>query len=146
MTYDSGLVRPMTEKDLPQVTRLAKKIFRRSAKKWIRACLRSGDLGYVAVVNNKVVGFGFACICGDSGRLHTLGVDMDYRGRGIGKELHCARLEALRGMGVTKVVDEIADWNLASKRISTISGFKPVGKMYVETVRTKRIKMNIIRR
>ena len=49
-------------------------------------------------------------------------------------------------MGVTKVVDEIADWNLASIRISTISGFKPVGKMYVETVRTKRIKKNIIRR
>jgi RimJ/RimL family protein N-acetyltransferase len=97
-------------------------------------------------MNNRIVGFGFACVCGDHGRLHTLGVAKEYRGMGIAKELHCARLEAMRHMGVTKVTDEIADWNLASIRISTISGFKPVGKMYVETVRTKRIKKNIIRR
>ena len=145
-TYDSNLVRPMTAKDLPEVTKLAKKVFRRKAKKWIRACLKSGDLGYVATIDNRIVGFGFACICGSFGRLHTLGVAKEYRGIGIAKELHCARLEAMRKMGVIKVVDEIADWNLASIRISTLSGFKPIGKMYVETIRTKRIKKNIIRR
>lgn len=145
-TYDSDLVRPMTANDLPEVTRLAKKVFRRRAKKWIRACLKSGDLSYVATIDNKIVGFGFACVCGSFGRLHTLGVAKEYRGMGIAKELHCARLEAMRKMGVIKVVDEIADWNLASIRISTLSGFKPIGKMYVETIRTKRIKKNIIRR
>ena len=89
---------------------------------------------------------GFADVCGSYGRLHTLGVAKEYRGRGMAKELHTARLEAMRLLGVTIVVDEIADWNLASIRISLLSGFKPVGRMYVETIRTKRIKKNFIRR
>ena len=44
------------------------------------------------------------------------------------------------------VVDEIADWNLPSIRISSLSGFQVVGKMFVETVRKKRIKKDIVRR
>jgi len=145
-TYDPNLVRPITEKDLSAVIALAKKVYRKKAKRWITAAYRSGDLAYVAEVKGKVVGFGFACVCGDDGRLHTLGVHPDHRGKGIAKELHRARLEAMRRLGVTTVIDEIADWNLASIRISTLSGFKPVGRMWVETVRTKRIKRNIVRR
>lgn len=146
VSYDTKLVRPIRTEDLPQVTALAKKIFRGRAKRWMAACVNSGDLGYVAVADGLIVGFGFACVSGSHGRLHTLGVAKEYRGRGIGKELHLARLEAMRLMGVTRVIDEIADWNLASKRISTLSGFKRIGDMYVETTRTKRIKKNIIRR
>ena len=145
-TYDTNLVRPMTREDLHEVAALAKKVFKGKGKRWIRASLRSGDLGYVARVDNMIVGFGFADVCGSYGRLHTLGVAKEYRGRGMAKELHTARLEAMRLLGVTIVVDEIADWNLASIRISLLSGFKPVGRMYVETIRTKRIKKNFIRR
>ena len=146
ITYDTNLVRPMTPGDVSQVASLARKIYRNKARRWIKACYRSGDLSYVATMNDEIVGFGFACVSGEYGRLHTLGVAKEHRGKGIGKELHLARLSAMQLMGVTKVIDEIADWNLASIRISTLSGFKPIGKMYVETVRTKRIKKNIIRR
>lgn len=145
-TYDPDLVRPMKEGDLPAVIALAKKVYKTKAKRWITAAYQSGDLGYVAEVDGNIVGFGFACVCGDDGRLHTLGVHPDHRGKGIAKELHRARLETMRRLGVTTVIDEIADWNLASIRISTLSGFKPVGRMWVETVRTKRIKRNIVRR
>ena len=146
VTYDSGLVRPMRREDLPEVAKLAKAVYRARARRWIRACLESDDLAYVAVVNGRIVGFGFACVCGAHGRLHTLGVDRAYRGRGIAKELHRARLEAMRLMGVTDVMDEIADWNLASIRISTLSGFKPIGKVFVETTRRRRIRKSIVRR
>ena len=146
VAFDAGLVRPMTEADLREVAALAKRVYRAPAKKWIRACLRSGDLCYVAVADGRIVGFGIACLVGTHGRLHTLGVDPAYRGRGIAKQLHRARLEAMRRMGATDVIDEIADWNLASIRISTLSGFRPVGKVYVETVRRRRIKKNIVRR
>jgi GNAT superfamily N-acetyltransferase len=145
-SYDADLVRPMTEQDLLPVAELAKTVYRCKAKRWISGNFRSGDMGVVAVVDGKIVGFGFACMCGQYGRLHTLGVDPAYRGRGIAKELHRARLEAMRLMGVTAVVDEIADWNLPSIRISSLSGFQPIGKMYVETVRKKRIKKDIVRR
>jgi len=144
--FDTDLVRPMRDEDVLAVSELAKKIYKCKATKWITGNLKAGDYGVVAVADGKIVGFGFACICGRSGRLHTLGVDPAYRGRGIAKELHRARLEAMRLMGVTTVVDEIADWNLASIRISTLSGFQSIGKMYVETVRKKRIKKDIVRR
>lgn len=145
-TYDPSLVRPMTRGDLPAVTRLAKQVFKTPSRRWIAANLDSGDLAYVAVVDGAIVGFGFACVCGDHGRLHTLAVHPDHRGKGIAKELHRARLEAMRRMGVTSVLDEIADWNLASIRISSLSGFQPVGRMWVETVRTKRVEKTIVRR
>jgi GNAT superfamily N-acetyltransferase len=145
-SYDADLVRPMRDEDLLPVTELAQKVYRCKAKKWISGNLKAGDMGVVAVADGKIVGFGFACICGQVGRLHTLGVDPAYRGRGIAKELHRARLETMRLMGIRTVIDEIADWNLPSIRISTLSGFQPIGKMYVETVRKKRIKKDIVRR
>jgi L-amino acid N-acyltransferase YncA len=146
MSYDTRLVRPMCSEDLRHVIKLAKKIYRTKAKRWISASYKTGELGMVAEIDGKIVGFGFAEVCGSFGRLHTLGVAEEYRGAGIGKELHRARLEAMRLLGVTTVVDEIADWNLASIRISTLSGFEKTGKMFVETIRRKRIKKNIVRR
>lgn len=145
-SYDADLVRPMREEDTLAVVELAQKVYRGKAQKWITGNLKAGDMGVVAVLDGRIVGFGFACMCGQFGRLHTLGVDAAYRGRGIAKELHRARLEAMRLMGVTTVIDEIADWNLPSIRISTLSGFQSIGKMYVETVRKKRIKKDIVRR
>jgi RimJ/RimL family protein N-acetyltransferase len=145
-SYDVGLVRPMTADDLPAAAELAERVWRHPSKKWLRSCLESGDLAYVAVADGRLVGFGFACVSGEYGRLHTLAVDEAYRMRGIGKELHRARLESMRLLGVRTVFDEIADWNLASIRISALSGFQPVGRMFVETVRTERIKMDIVRR
>jgi RimJ/RimL family protein N-acetyltransferase len=146
MDYDTKLVRPMRSEDLKQVIALSKKIFKTKAKRWIKASFNSGELAYVAIVDERIVGFGFAEVGGTMGRLHTLGIDPEFRNKGIGKELHRARLEAMRLMGVTQVIDEIADWNLASIRISTLSGFEKIGKMYVETKRSRRIKKNIVRR
>ncbi|MGA1873605.1 MAG: N-acetyltransferase family protein [Thermoplasmatota archaeon] len=145
-TYDTDLVSPMKESDLSEVTKLAKKIYRTPSKRWIRASFHSGDISFVARMDGKIVGFAFAEVCGENGRIHTLSVAKEYRGRGIAKELFNARLETMRQMGVKSVIDEIADWNLASIRIATVAGFRPVGKMYVETARTKRIKKDIIRR
>jgi RimJ/RimL family protein N-acetyltransferase len=146
LNFDTDLVRPMRKEDLDEVSRLAKKIYRTRSKRWIRSSFGSGDIGFVAEMNGKIVGFCFAEVCGDWGRIHTLSVDKEYRGRGIAKELFNARLEAMRQMGVLAVIDEIADWNLASIRIATVAGFVPEGKMYVETARNRRIKKDIIRR
>lgn len=100
----------------------------------------------MARINGKIVGFAFATYANGHGRIHTLTVLPNYRNRGVGKELMCARLKTLYDLGARSVITEIADWNLASLQIAYSCGFKPVGTMYVETARSTRIKKTIVRR
>src|SRR3989442_1053295 len=73
--YDSTLVRPMTADDLGAVVAIAQNTYRASARRFIASSFQGGDFGYVAVANNRVVGFGFATVVGTVARLHTLTVD-----------------------------------------------------------------------
>ena len=145
-SYDHNLIRLMTARDIPELCEISKKIYKIKGKRWYKTLLKQGDIGVVAVVGNTIAGFGFATVCGDHARFHTLTVHPDYRGRGIGKELMRARLAMMYNLGITDVMVEIADWNLPSLRIATRFGFILKGEMYVETIRKKRVKRNIIRR
>ena len=144
--YDSQTIRLMKEEDLEAVSKISKDIYKVKSKKWLRALIDSGDIGLIAEVDSKVVGFAFATISGTHARFHTLTVIKEMRGRGLGKSLMRARLHIARSLGAEDATVEISDWNLPSLNISTLFGFKPVGSMYVETVRTKRIKKEIVRR
>jgi len=144
--YDTSIVRIMKKEDLPAVCELSKKVYKLKGEKWFNALLKHGDLGVVAILNGKIVGFAFATLVNEYARLHSLTVAPAYRSRGIGKELMRARLSLLSNLGATWAMVEIADWNLPSLRIATTFGFQPRGKMYVETIRTKRVKRDIVRR
>lgn len=144
--WDTGLVRPMTRDDLGTVAAIAKKVYKVRSKRFVRSQFDAGDLGFVAHVDGQIVGFAFATLEGAVGRLHMLTVLKDFRNRGIGRELLRARLAALRDLGARRAITEIAEWNLASLTLAQGHGFRPVGKMYVETARTKRVKRNIVRR
>jgi RimJ/RimL family protein N-acetyltransferase len=73
-------------------------------------------------------------------------VEPAFRGRGLGKELMRARLSMAYYLGATAAMDEIAEWNLPSLRISTSMGFVPEGWMYVESARRRRKERTIVRR
>ena len=146
ISYDPQLITRMQKSDLPVVTTIAETVYGVKSKQWIYAQFTSGDIGYVAKIKSQIVGFAFASDINGYGRLHTLTVLPEYRNRGIGKELMRARLKALYELEVHNVITEIADWNLASLRIAFIHGFKHIGNMYVETIRTERIKKSIVRR
>ena len=145
-SYDAHLLSRMTEADLPQVAALAKEVYKVPSARWIRAQFRSGDLGFVARVAGRPVGFAFASIAGETGRLHTATVLPEFRNAGIGKELFRARLHALRDLGIRRALTEIAHWNLASLHIAGLHGFQMRGMMYVETIRPTRIERTIVRR
>jgi len=144
--YDTTLVSRMMERDLPEVGAVAQSVYRIPCARWLRSVLKSGDIAFVARVGGRIVGFAFASIANEHGRVHTLTVLPEYRNSGIGKELMRARLTALRALGTTDVIAEIADWNLPSLQVAWRHGFHPAGKMFVETARTSRIQRTIVRR
>lgn len=145
-TYDADVVRPMTAADLPEASVLATKVWAMPTTQWLRAQLGAGDLGMCVRIDGKLVAFALATQAGDAGRVHTLAVDPDHRGRGLGKELMRARLRMLADLGVRTVVTEIADWNHASLDIARKHGFAKVGEMYVESARRTRFERKIVRR
>ena len=146
LPYDTGLVTRMVEADLPEVGEVAHRVYRVRSDRWLRAQFESGDIGFVARVSGRIVGFAFATCAGGHGRIHTLSVLPENRNAGIGRELMRARLEALRALGATDAIAEIADWNLPSLQVASSHGFRRVGEMFVETARTRRIVRTIVRR
>jgi ribosomal-protein-alanine N-acetyltransferase len=146
MDFDTGLITRMKESDLAELEAISKKVYKVRSRSWIRAQYRSGDIGFVARLDGKIIGFAFTTYANGHGRIHTLTVLPEYQNRGIGKELMRARLKALYDLGAVDVIAEIANWNLPSLQIAYRHGFKPAGAMYVETVRPQRIKRSIVRR
>jgi L-amino acid N-acyltransferase YncA len=145
-TYDTELIRPMRPEDLGLVSAVAKEVFRVDSAKWIKGQFESGDVGFVAQIDRKIVGFAFATFANGAGRLHSLAVLPGSRNRGVGRELVRARLNALEALGATFVISEIAQWNLASLHLAYSHGFKPVGQMFVESARRSWVKRDIVRR
>lgn len=144
--YDPTLVSKMREADLPEVSDIAERVYKVRSARWLRAQLAAGDIGYVARVGGRLVGFALATCADGHGRVHSLTVLPEFRNSGIGKELMRARLAALAALGARDAIAEIADWNLPSLEVAWRHGFRAVGKMYVETARTSRIQRTIVRR
>jgi L-amino acid N-acyltransferase YncA len=144
--YDGKVVKMMTPEHLDAVCAISKVVYKVEGRKWYSTLLEKGDIALVAEVDGKVAGYAFATISDYWARFHTLTVHPKARGKGLGKELMKARLCMAYYLGVENAMVEIADWNLPSMRISTVHGFQPAGRMYVETVRTKRVQMNVVRR
>jgi len=144
--FDTQLITRMKASDLPEMEIISNAVYNVRSRLWLRGQYLSGDIGFVARLDGKMVGFAFATYAFGHGRIHTLTVLPEYRNRGIGKELMRARLKALYDLGAVDVIAEIANWNLSSLHIAYRHGFKPVGTMYVETIMPQRIKRSIMRR
>ncbi len=143
--YDTNFISYMQEKDLSDVSKVAKEVYGRGGKRTFRALLESGDIGFVARIKGQIAGFAFASFVNQIGRNHTLSVLPKFRNQGIGRELARARLTTLANLGAQEVITEIADWNLPSLQVSSSLGFKKVGVMFVETAQSIKTKKTIVR-
>ena len=132
--WDPSLVRRMRDADRPAVIALLEAEGGDPAEAWLQAQLDDGDVCFVAMIDGRVVGCGLCGMHGDLGRLHGLVVHPDHRGQGIGAELLRARIDALALLGATRLLTEIATWNLASMHLAQEAGFRPAGSLVVESL------------
>ncbi len=147
LAYDTALVTQARLADLAELVACLKEVHPKLvATSWMGVTLASSDLVFVARVDNVIVGFGVATLCGEHGRLHGLAVRPKHRDKGIGKELVRARLAALKSLGATDVISEISETAPASLHIAREVGFAESGIMFVETTDELRIERAVVRR
>ena len=170
--YDAFLVKPLSDFFLPAVVDLIANEDYGKAKanmlNWVHYAMRN-EIAYVAVgkmselwvkdvltaVEEKnfpppeavgedvVMGVGFAVLCQKVGWLYGLYVHPAFRNMGIGKVLALARISALKELGASEIITEIAEWNGPAKKIYDKFDAQAVGKIYLygkkkPTVRIRR--------
>jgi ribosomal-protein-alanine N-acetyltransferase len=145
-SYDSGVVTRMTEADLSEVATLWREVHGVGGQAWLTAALAEGELGFVARVDGKVVGHALASVVGEEGRLHGNTVSDAHRGKGIGRELTRARVAACVALGATRLIAEVATWNVASAEVLQSLGFAKVGTLWIESAASARTERKVVRR
>lgn len=106
-------IREMQERDIPSVVKILRKITKKDmSDRWKSQALNylgKGNISVVAESNGNVVGFMFGTIrewmfgVEKSGWIEILGVEPEYMGKGIGKELGETMLKKFRDRGATEV-------------------------------------------
>jgi L-amino acid N-acyltransferase YncA len=144
--YDASVVSRMTEADLPAVAKLSQEVHGVRGERWLSSALAVGDLGFVAKIDGAVAGYAFASVVGDRARLYGNTVASAHRSKGLGRELARARLAAVFAVGASRVVTEVATWNVASLEVVRSLGFAKVGTMWVETASALRVERKLVRR
>lgn len=129
--FDPDRILPMERSHLPDVVRVAKDVYWGQTALWVQAAFEAGDIGFVAVEGNQVVGFAFATVAGTSAQLHTATVEPAFRSRGLGIQLVAARLTALAQLGIDHVIAEVSDANAPSLRSLRTFGFTDRGMIHL---------------
>lgn len=79
---------------------------------------------WIAVYEQKPVGYAIGIVRGESYRSNGIYVAPNYRLRGIGSALKQAQIEFGRNLGCDKIWSNVADANKASIRLQERMGFK----------------------
>ena len=83
-----------------------------------------GDGAIVGYTYATVEGYDYMSLRGPAGVLNDVVVDPSYRGRGIGRMLLDATIDALKARGVPRVVLSTAERNEAAQHLFERSGFR----------------------
>ena len=85
----------------------------------------------VAEQGGVVVGQGVALVrqhkSGSSGRIYSLAVHPDHRGRGIGESLLRSMVDSLAERGVRRIYLEVESTNASASKLYDRLGFRPIG-------------------
>jgi ribosomal-protein-alanine N-acetyltransferase len=130
------VIRPMTGGDLNQVLAIAAGL--KEAPQWPRSVYEGivnaveGGFGpprRIALVacdadSGSVAGFAVASLMPPEGEVETVGVVSEFQRRGVGRRLVNEIGKIFRVRGITKVLLEVRDSNLAAKALYGSLGFK----------------------
>jgi L-amino acid N-acyltransferase YncA len=144
--YDTTVVARMTSADLADVSKLSEEVYGIAGAAWLAAALEAGDVGYVARVDGALAGYGLASVCGGVGRLYGNTVSSAHRGKGLGRELVRARVSGCVALGASRILTEVATWNVGSLEILRAQGFATSGTMWVESSLAIRPERKVVRR
>lgn len=82
---------------------------------------------YLVAEDDSPIGFGGVMLVGDEAHVTNLLVDPRYRGRGLGRRLMLALIEAAVGEGARHMTLEVRSQNVAARALYSNLGFAPVG-------------------
>ena len=121
-------IRAMTVADVPAVGALEKASYPYPWSEGIfRDCLRVGYACRVAVIGERIVGYGVAAIGTLEAHILNLCVSEDLRGRGLGRQMLCLLLDRAGERGATEVFLEVRPTNALAISLYQSVGFIPVG-------------------
>ena len=123
-------VRAATAENLQEVAGIMKEVYSRMNAKWVFAAFDQGEKCFIVQEGKRIAGAAWLSIAGERGRMHSLAVLPQYRKQGIGRDLLFARLIWLKNIGAESIFSEIAEINLASRRIAVSCGLSVAGEMY----------------
>lgn len=89
--------------------------------------LEASNRAYMVAADDAVVGFGGVMVIGDEAHITNLLVDPDQRGKGIGKSLVVALIEAAVAGGARHLTLEVRTRNEAARALYSRLGLAPVG-------------------
>lgn len=132
---EPAIIRRMAAADLDRVLAIAARL--KDAPQWPRAVYEgivnpvdgeSSSRRRIALVacdveTGVVAGFAVASLVPPEGELETVGVASEFQRRGIGRRLVNEISKIFRVKGVTKVLLEVRDSNLAAKELYRSLGF-----------------------
>jgi ribosomal-protein-alanine N-acetyltransferase len=125
-----GIVRKMTEEDIPEILELEKKCFSMPWTENMFICqVRLEDVSSCLVheVDEKIDGYIIAWFGFEEAHILSIGVEPDHRGGGIADILLEEALAVSRGQGCLKVVLEVRESNIRAQKFYHKKGFRQVG-------------------
>ena len=125
-------LRPVRPSDLDALARLHARCF--PGESWDAPALASilampGASGRLAGVEGGVpCGLALALVAAEDAEILTLGVDPDWRRRGVARALLADLIARVRRDGARRLVLEVATDNDAARRLYEAHGFRPIGE------------------
>ncbi|MFX1500840.1 MAG: GNAT family N-acetyltransferase [Promethearchaeota archaeon] len=93
------------------------------------------------IINEIVFGVGFVTPGEETGWLYGLYVHPAFRNHGIGRMLVSARLSALKEIGCSRAITEIAEWNSPAKNIYDDYNARIIGKITLLGKKMPKVKV-----
>ena len=123
-------VREIRSDDIPSVLDLIREVEGVVNSRWFGGLPNANETGFLSEVDGRLSGVAWISRVGAHARLHSLAVRAPYRRMGLGTDLILARLLWATRSGVTEVISEIAQRNVASQAVAVRGGMHRSGQIY----------------
>ena len=97
------------------------------SEKSLEILITDSGFGIVALIDDKVVGYGGVMKAFDEGQITDIAVSGEYRRRGIGMEIVKAMINESANRGIVTLYLEVRESNRAARELYRACGFEECG-------------------